>query len=196
MLENPGGSRTVGLNRCIDAALGEYVVRVDARSVLAPDHVRRTIARLAADSTVGVVGGHQIPWTPDPATARAAGIERALRNRWLLGNADYRDPAASGPTDTVYLGSFRTAELRRLRYDEALTANEDFDLCRRIRDAGRRVWLEPASTCSTSRGRPGPGSGTSTRRSVDRRSRCGGGPAAVRRRDSCAPWWPPAPGHS
>jgi hypothetical protein len=142
LVENPGGSRTAGLNRCIDAAVGEYVVRVDARSVLAPDHVRRTVARLAADSTVGAVGGHQVPWTPPPASARAAGIERALRNRWLLGNADYRDPTASGPTDTVYLGSFRGAELRRLRYDEALTANEDFDLCRRMRDAGRRVWLE------------------------------------------------------
>jgi len=65
-----------------------------------------------------------------------------LRNRWLLGNADYRDPAASGPTDTVYLGAFRTAELRRVRYDESLTANEDFDLCRRVRDSGRRIWLE------------------------------------------------------
>ncbi len=98
LVDNPGGSWTAGLNRCINAAAGEYIVRVDARSVLAPDHVRRTIARLAADSTVGVVGGHQVPWMPRPAPTRAAGIERALRNRWLLGNADYRDPAASGPT--------------------------------------------------------------------------------------------------
>jgi hypothetical protein len=142
LLENSGGSRTVGLNRCIDAAVGQYVVRVDARSILAPDHVRHCVARLAADSTVGVVGGHQVPWMPPPARTRAAGIERALRNRWLLGNAAYRDPAASGSTDTVYLGAFRTAELRRYRYDEALNANEDFDLCRRVQASGRRVWLE------------------------------------------------------
>ena len=43
---------------------------------------------------------------------------------------------------------FRTAELRRYRYDEALNANEDYDLCRRMHERRRRsVWLETGWTC-------------------------------------------------
>jgi pimeloyl-ACP methyl ester carboxylesterase len=66
-----------------------------------------------------------------------------LRNRWLLGNAGYRRPGASGPVDTVYLGAFRREELLELGgYDERLDANEDFEVCGRYLDAGRVVWLE------------------------------------------------------
>ena len=42
----------------------------------------------------------------------------------------------------MYLGAFRTADARRLRYDEELDANEDFDLCRRVLASGGTVWLE------------------------------------------------------
>ena len=72
-----------------------------------------------------------------------AGIARALQNRWLLGNAAYRDPSAFGAVDTVYLGAFRSAEARAIRYDERLDANEDFDLCHRYRDRDATVWLDP-----------------------------------------------------
>jgi hypothetical protein len=43
----------------------------------------------------------------------------------------------------VYLGAFRTDELRQLGgYDERLDANEDFDVAERCRRTGRTVWLE------------------------------------------------------
>jgi len=115
---------------------------VDARSRVHPDHVARCVARLADDANVGVVGGVQWPHalTED---AGERGTVRALRNRWLLGNAGYRRPGASGPVDTVYLGAFRRRELLDLGgYDERLDANEDFELCSRYRDAGAVVWLE------------------------------------------------------
>jgi succinoglycan biosynthesis protein ExoA len=141
LLDNPSGSRTVGLNRCLDAASGRFTVRIDARAAIAPDHVTRCVARLAANPSVVVVGGHQCA-APTTGGSAAAGIARALRNPWLLGHAAYRDPLASGSVDTVYLGAFRTKDVRRFRYDEGLDANEDFELCRRIRTAGGTVWLE------------------------------------------------------
>ena len=139
---NPGGARCAGLNLAIRAADADVVVRVDARSRVHPDHVARCVARLADDANVGVVGGVQWPHalTED---AGERGTVRALRNRWLLGNAGYRRPGASGPVDTVYLGAFRRRELLDLGgYDERLDANEDFELCSRYRDAGAVVWLE------------------------------------------------------
>ncbi len=143
VLANPTGSRTVGLNADLDAAGGDYAVRVDARSRLSPDHVRRCVERLAETPTIGVVGGHQIACAETAAPITARGIARALQNRWLLGNAAYRNRAASGAVDTVYLGAFRTAEVCSIRYDGRLDANEDFDVCRRYRNADTTVWLEP-----------------------------------------------------
>jgi Glycosyltransferases, probably involved in cell wall biogenesis len=142
VVENPTGERSSGLNRAIACATGTYAIRLDARSRPAADYVRRCVARLEADPSVGVVGGVQAVQVGSEAPAVARGIGRALTNRWLLGNAQYRNPAAHGPVDTVYLGAFRRRELAALRYDERLTANEDFDLCERYRADGRQVWLE------------------------------------------------------
>lgn len=142
LIDNPGGARCRGLNRAVAAAPDAVVVRVDARSELPPGYVVACIRRLD-DPEVGMVGGVQLPETPTTAGPTAAGIARALRNRWLLGNAAYRRTDASGPVDTVYLGAFRRDELQALGgYDEALDANEDFDLAQRYLDAGRIVWLE------------------------------------------------------
>lgn len=142
IVDNPSGARSPGLNRALDHARGRYAVRVDARSRPPDDYVRRCVARLERDRSVGVVGGVQQPLVEPVVTFQAGGIRRALANRWLLGNAAYRNAAASGTVDTVYLGAFRTADAVRLRYDEALDANEDYDLCRRYRAEGATVWLE------------------------------------------------------
>jgi succinoglycan biosynthesis protein ExoA len=143
LIANPGGNRSRGLNACLAAARGAVVVRVDARSVLPADYVRRCVDRLRADADVTVVGGHQVAAVPPEAGARRRGIARALRHPFLLGGAAYRDPDASGAVDTVYLGAFRLADATHLRYDETLTANEDYDLCARVRADGGTVYLEP-----------------------------------------------------
>jgi GT2 family glycosyltransferase len=141
-VENPGGARSAGLNAAVRAAGAEIVVRVDARSVVSADHVERCVTRLHADPAVGMVGGVQRP-EAFSASVRDRGVARALRNPWMLGNASYRRPGASGATDTVYLGAFRSRELLDLGgYDERLAANEDYDLSTRYRAGGRVVWLE------------------------------------------------------
>ena len=131
-VDNPDGGRSAGLNAAVRAADAEVVVRVDARSVVRDDHVARCVARLHRDPEIGVVGGVQRPEAYSGAV-RDRGIARALRNRWLLGNADYRRPGTGRATDTVYLGAFRLSELAELGgYDELLDANEDFELSRTL----------------------------------------------------------------
>lgn len=142
IVDNPGGGRSSGLNRAAAAAAAEVVCRLDARSLPAPDHVRRCVHRLARDPSVGVVGGTQMPISPGRSLG-ARGVARALANPWLLGAPAYRRADRSGPVDTVYLGSFRRKELVELGgYDERLGANEDFELAQRYRRAGFVVWLE------------------------------------------------------
>ncbi len=142
LVANPTGDRSAGLNLATESASGEYICRLDARSRPPADHLRRCVDRLASDPQVAVVGGRQAPVAGSTSTP-ALGIARALRNPWVLGGAGYRRKGASGPVDTVYLGSFRRSDLIAIGgWDERLAANEDFDLCARFRATGALVWLE------------------------------------------------------
>jgi hypothetical protein len=141
-VENPGGARSAGLNRAAESASAPIVHRVDARSLLAPDHLMRCDARLRADARVSVVGGRQHPVSVSAGTW-AQGMARALANPLAVGAPAYRRAGGAGPTDTVYLGAFWRNELLEIGgYDERLEANEDFDLCQRFRAAGKLAWLE------------------------------------------------------
>ncbi len=138
---NPKRRTSVGLNVGLTHARGEYVARVDARSRI-PAHYIATCVAVMADERVGVVGGAQVA---QPRTARAVdrGIARALRNRWATGLSRYRRATTSGPSDTVWMGFFRTDELRAIGgWSEAVALNEDYELNGRYRDRGRWVWFE------------------------------------------------------
>lgn len=136
-----GGSIPAALDTGLEAALGEYLVRVDARSIIPTDYVRRCVDLLAEDPHKSVVGGAQVAVARD-TSARSVGIARALNNRWGMGLSRYRRGSASGSTDTVYLGAFRTAQLREAGgWDERFAVNEDFELNRRLGRSGT-IWFE------------------------------------------------------
>jgi hypothetical protein len=142
VIVNPDGRRTTGLNLVLDAAAGAVFARVDARSLLPDGYLAAVAGRLEADHSVGVVGGLQIVATGGPAAGSDV-VARALANPIALGAPAYRRRGATGPVDTVYLGAFRTEELRALGgFDERLDANEDFDVAARYRSGGSTVWLE------------------------------------------------------
>jgi hypothetical protein len=136
-----GGATPGNLNAGLAEAEGEVVCRVDARSRIPRHYVRTCADVLARRPEVGVVGGAQVtvPRSDRPADL---GIARALNNRFGMGLARYRRGAASGPTETVYLGAFRTDDLRALGgWDERFPTNQDFELNRRVgRD--RVVWFD------------------------------------------------------
>ena len=60
-----------------------------------------------------------------------------------MGGSKYRRSGAkSGPVDTVYLGVFRTDELREMGgWNEAFPTNQDFELNRRMSTLGD-IWFE------------------------------------------------------
>ncbi len=141
ILENPRRRTSTSLNVGLQAAQGDYLVRVDARSRIPSSYVRTCIGLLATDPTVGVVGGAQRPW-PRSTGLVDRGIARALDNRLATGLSRYRRSATSGPADTVWMGVFRTAELQALGgWDDSVALNEDFDLNTRFRESGQLVWF-------------------------------------------------------
>ena len=57
LIENPTGERSRGLNLCLAACTTEFICRLDARTVPAPDYLRRCVQRLSTSPSVAVVGG-------------------------------------------------------------------------------------------------------------------------------------------
>lgn len=138
---NAGATTPSNLNAGLARATGEIVCRVDARSFVEPHHVRTCIEVLDGRPDVAVVGGSQVAVADDRHPV-SVGIARALNNRWSMGFARYRSGARSGPADTVYLGAFRTADLRAAGgWDERLATNQDFELNRRLAERGT-VWFD------------------------------------------------------
>ena len=144
VLSNPQRIQSAALNVGLAAAAGEILVRVDARSIPAPNHVARCVEVLRARSDVGAVGGAQVAHARSTKLIDRA-IARALNNRYAMGLARYRRRAASGATDTVWMGAFRTDDLRAIGgWDASFVKNEDFELNERVRKSGLVVWFDDA----------------------------------------------------
>lgn len=141
IVENSDGTTPSNLNAGLAEVTGEFVCRVDARSVIPADYVRTCSALLAARPEVSVTGGAQVA-VPRSNSWRDIGIARALNNRFSMGGSAYRAAGQSGSTDTVYLGAFRASELRQAGgWDERMLTNQDFDLNRRLARQGL-VWFD------------------------------------------------------
>ena len=141
VLHSPAGDRSSNLNCGLAHAASPLVVRVDARSRIPSHYLRRCVEMLEGRADVAVVGGRQRAVAPGPRAVEA-GVARALNNRWGMGLARYRRGGVSGEADTVYLGAYRTAELRAAGgWRTDLAVNEDFDLNRRLARFGM-VWFE------------------------------------------------------
>jgi succinoglycan biosynthesis protein ExoA len=138
---NERGTTPSNLNMGLGEVEASLVCRVDARSLIPRDYVRRCSEILNDRPEIAVVGGAQV------AVARSGraidvGIARALNNRYGMGLSRYRRGATSGAADTVYLGAFRTKQLRDAGgWDERFPTNQDFELNRRMAGLGL-VWFD------------------------------------------------------
>jgi glycosyltransferase involved in cell wall biosynthesis len=138
---SPGGGTPGNLNAGLAMARGEVLCRVDARSRIPSNYVRTCVDLLLSHPDVVVTGGAQIA-IPSRDDRVGAGIARALNNRFAMGWSRYRRAATSGSADTVYLGAFRTQELRRAGgWSAEFPTNQDFELNRRLAAYGD-IWFD------------------------------------------------------
>ncbi|MHB8247152.1 MAG: glycosyltransferase family 2 protein [Acidimicrobiales bacterium] len=141
IVDNPRRNRPAGLNVALSEAVGEVVVRVDARTCIAPDYVTRCIEALQV-SGAAIVGG---PMRYSCESARERGIAAAMMSRLGAGPAEFRRLGGEPRlVDTVYLGAFKRKAIADLGgYDEWTGGNEDAELAFRAQSAGG-VYLDPA----------------------------------------------------
>lgn len=143
VINNPRRIIPAGLNCALAAATGEYIVRLDAHSMPAPDYVERCVSALRAHSGDNVGGVWEI--RPGAPGWLAEAIAAAAAHPLGVGDALYRFTTRAGLVDTVPFGAFRRVTFEKLgSFNENLLTNEDYEFNARLRQTGGRVWLDPA----------------------------------------------------
>jgi succinoglycan biosynthesis protein ExoA len=141
VLCNAGRIVSTGLNAAIQAARGEYIIRMDGHTFYAPDYTRKCIEimeRTGADN----VGG--------PARMRATGLQAraiaaAFHSPFSTGGARFHDPNYRGWVETVPYGCWHHRIFQTLGlFDETLVRNQDDEFNLRLIRAGGRIWQDPA----------------------------------------------------
>lgn len=143
VVDNTRRTIPAALNRAIEAAEGEWIVRLDGHSKPAPDYVSRCVSALEQGLGDNVGGAWDIqPAGPD---WQARSIAAAAAHPLGVGDARYRIGGPAQEVDTVPFGSFSRSLIERVGpFDETLLTNEDYEFNARIRRSGGRVWMDPS----------------------------------------------------
>lgn len=138
LIDNPGRIVSSGLNRCIEQAAGEFLVRLDVHTKYADDYIAQCLATWQATGADNVGG----PWRAEgPQGVVQRAIAAAFQSRWVAGGALSRDLAYNGPVDTVYLGAWPRQTFERFGgFDEQLVRNQDDEHNLRLHRGGAKVW--------------------------------------------------------
>jgi len=142
LVDNPKRIIPAALNRAVEAARGEVIIRMDAHSIPAPDYVERCLETLESTGAANAGGLWEIH--PGEDTWIARGIAAAAAHPLGAGGARYRVGGEAGPVETVPFGAFRREWLDRVGpFNESLHTNEDYEYNVRIHRAGGEVWFDP-----------------------------------------------------
>jgi glycosyltransferase involved in cell wall biosynthesis len=143
VVDNPKRMIPTALNLAIKAARGEWIIRLDAHSAPRSDYVERCVIALeqgSGDSVGGVWDIH-----PGGKNWQARGIAAAAAHPLGVGDAHYRYTDTAQAVDTVPFGAFHRSLVEKIGFfDENLLANEDYEFNTRVRQAGGKIWLDPA----------------------------------------------------
>lgn len=140
VVDNPAVDIPCGLNRAIEAAAGEVIVRVDAHSELPQGYTRRMVDTLRRTGAANVGGVMSARGT----TPLQASVALAYNSGLGLGGGAYHSGTVEGPGESAYLGVFRRDVVEPLGwYDETLRRGEDYELNQRILASGQLIWFVP-----------------------------------------------------
>ena len=147
LIDNPKQIIPAGLNAAIQAATGAIIVRMDAHSLPEADYVQRSVEAIQSGIAENVGGVWNIQAPNNSWIARS--IAAAAGNPLAVGDALYRFTDKAAYVDTVPYGAYKRSLFDEIGlFDETLLANEDYEVNTRIRQAGGRIWLDPAIRCT------------------------------------------------
>ncbi len=140
LIHNPEQIVATGLNRAIQSAAGEFIIRMDAHTRYAPDYCRRCVSALL-ETGADNVGG---PARTEVRTLKQRAIAAAYHSRFSTGGARFHDTSFKGWVDTVPYGCWRKSIFSSIGlFDEALVRNQDDEFNLRTIRAGGKIWQDP-----------------------------------------------------
>ncbi|GAA1151840.1 succinoglycan biosynthesis glycosyltransferase ExoA [Ornithinicoccus hortensis] len=150
IVENASGRTPDALNRALEAAAHEIIVRMDGHGELSEGYITRAVEVLLETGAANV-GGIMLAEGQSDFEKAVAG---AMRSPLGIGGARFHVGGTAGPTKSVYLGVFQREWLRRVGgYDTTYARAQDWEMNYRIRQEGGTVWFTPDLTV-TYRPRP------------------------------------------
>lgn len=140
LVANPSGRTPDALNRAVEVATGDVIVRVDGHAEIGDDYLATAVATLletGADNVGGIMDARGV-------TTFERAVAVAMKSPVGVGNSRFHVGGEAGPSDTVYLGAFRADTIRRIGgYDTRYTRAQDWELNHRIRESGGLVYFTP-----------------------------------------------------
>ena len=141
LVRNPAAHIPVGLNAAIGASRYATIVRVDAHSELSPGYAARALETLERTQSANVGGVMHA----EGRTPFQKAVARLYNSPVGLGGGAYHGRTHEGEAESAYLGVMRREVLDEVGlFDETIRRGEDWELNLRIRQAGHRVWFDPA----------------------------------------------------
>lgn len=138
--ENPKKNLAAGWNLGIQAAQGEYVVRIDAHAQADENLIPRCIEILQTHSDVACAGGRI---AAQPMTDHGKVISYVMSSPFGVGNSKFRYATESGYVDTVAYGVYRKSIFERAGlFNEEFQRNQDNDMHGRIKACGGKFFLD------------------------------------------------------
>lgn len=139
---NPRADIPIGLNRAIAASRYPVIVRVDAHTELPAGYTKRAVQTLLETGAANVGGIMVAAGRPGLQAAVAWAYNSPLG---LGGGSYHHGEEPAGEAESAYLGVMKADALHAIGgFDESLRRGEDWELNYRFRQAGYRVWRDPA----------------------------------------------------
>lgn len=148
LIDNPDKIVPYAMNRGIDAAKGDIIMRLDAHASYQPDYFSvlvNGLRRLHADNVGTVCKTDVLNKTP-----KTLAIREVLGNKFGVGNSTFRTGIDhEQEVETVPFGCWPREVFEKYgKYDVRLVRNQDIELNKRIIHGGGKIYILPDTYCT------------------------------------------------
>lgn len=148
IIDNPDKIVPCAMNKGIDVAKGDVIMRLDAHASYPPDYFSVLVSglkRLHADNVGTVCKTDVLNKTP-----KTLAIREVLSNKFGVGNSTFRTGIDhEQEVETVPFGCWPRYVFNKYgKYDERLVRNQDIELNKRIHRGGGKIYILPDTFCT------------------------------------------------
>lgn len=148
LIDNPDKIVPYAMNRGIEAAHGDIIMRLDAHASYQPDYFSvlvNGLNRLHADNVGTVCKTDVLNKTP-----KTLAIREVLGNKFGVGNSTFRTGIDhEQEEETVPFGCWPREVFEKYgKYDVRLVRNQDIELNKRIIKGGGKIYILPETYCT------------------------------------------------